>query len=216
MCVWGGEGGGVGAGGVRTARPRVLNEMQQTSPNAGTWQACACGQPQGCVRAAAARQEASNSAESEAGPSPEGGFSHQSDWSSQPVQGLVRPVASATSCVSSCNAAGGSAVASDAIHREVQLVRASGRKVVVSMGNTAASGGYYISAPADRIIAQPASLTGSIGVVAGGLSGVRMWVGGWVWGGRLSEMAAAVGRFPRAARALRAVAAQPHFVCRMA
>src|SRR5207253_142636 len=44
-----------------------------------------------------------------------------------------------------------------------------GKPVVVSMGNTAGSGGYYIAAPADKIVAEPATLTGSIGVVAGKL-----------------------------------------------
>ncbi|GAB4815409.1 hypothetical protein N2152v2_002455 [Parachlorella kessleri] len=62
---------------------------------------------------------------------------------------------------------GGSAVASDAIHRQVLRLRQSGKTVVVSMGNAAASGGYYISCPANKIVAQPATLTGSIGVLAG-------------------------------------------------
>ena len=62
---------------------------------------------------------------------------------------------------------GGSAVASEAIWREVCRVRDSGRPVVVSMGELAASGGYYIACPADVIVAQPATLTGSIGVFGG-------------------------------------------------
>ncbi|MEU5995850.1 signal peptide peptidase SppA [Spirillospora sp. NPDC047418] len=62
---------------------------------------------------------------------------------------------------------GGSAVASDAIWREVVLARRAGKPVVVSMGNVAASGGYYVSMAADTIIAQPGTLTGSIGVVVG-------------------------------------------------
>eukprot|EP00891_Asterochloris_glomerata_P004635 jgi/Astpho2/4635/Aster-00207 len=62
---------------------------------------------------------------------------------------------------------GGSAVASDAIYREVQRLREGGKPVVVSMGNLAASGGYYISAPANKIVAQPGTLTGSIGVLSG-------------------------------------------------
>src|SRR5205823_13594570 len=44
-----------------------------------------------------------------------------------------------------------------------------GKPVIVSMGDTAGSGGYYIAAPADKIVAEPATLTGSIGVVAGKL-----------------------------------------------
>jgi protease-4 len=62
---------------------------------------------------------------------------------------------------------GGSVVASETIWREVCRVRESGRPVVVSMGALAASGGYYISAPADVIVALPATLTGSIGVFGG-------------------------------------------------
>jgi protease-4 len=49
----------------------------------------------------------------------------------------------------------------------VVRVRAAGKPVVVSMGDVAASGGYFISAPADVIVAQPATITGSIGVILG-------------------------------------------------
>ena len=59
---------------------------------------------------------------------------------------------------------GGSATASDSIHREVSLLRAAGKTVVISMGNVAASGGYYIACAADRIVAAPGTITGSIGV----------------------------------------------------
>jgi protease-4 len=62
---------------------------------------------------------------------------------------------------------GGSAVASDAIWRETVLAREAGKPLVVTMGNVAGSGGYYISTAADRIIAQPGTVTGSIGVIAG-------------------------------------------------
>lgn len=62
---------------------------------------------------------------------------------------------------------GGSYVASDAVHREVLQVRASGRPVVASMGTVAASGGYFVAMPADEIVALPGTLTGSIGVLAG-------------------------------------------------
>lgn len=62
---------------------------------------------------------------------------------------------------------GGSAVASDTIWREVCRVREAGKPVVVSMGEAAASGGYYIACPADVIVALPATLTGSIGVFGG-------------------------------------------------
>jgi protease-4 len=62
---------------------------------------------------------------------------------------------------------GGSAVASDAIWREVLLTRQAGKPVVVSMGSLAGSGGYYIACPADVIVAQPSTITGSIGVLGG-------------------------------------------------
>jgi protease-4 len=65
------------------------------------------------------------------------------------------------------NSPGGSAVASDVIWREVVRLRAAGKPVVVSMGDVAASGGYFISAPADVIVAQPGTITGSIGVIMG-------------------------------------------------
>lgn len=62
---------------------------------------------------------------------------------------------------------GGSAVASDFIRRSVLNVRASGRPVVARMGNVAASGGYYAAMGCTEIVAQPTTLTGSIGVLAG-------------------------------------------------
>jgi protease-4 len=65
------------------------------------------------------------------------------------------------------NSPGGSAVASDTIWREVVRTRAAGKPVVVSMSDVAASGGYYISMAADIIVAQPGTLTGSIGVIMG-------------------------------------------------
>ncbi|MEU7882119.1 signal peptide peptidase SppA [Microbispora bryophytorum] len=62
---------------------------------------------------------------------------------------------------------GGSYVASDAIWREVVLARRAGKPVIVSMGDVAASGGYFVSMAADVIVAQPGTLTGSIGVFGG-------------------------------------------------
>lgn len=61
------------------------------------------------------------------------------------------------------NSPGGSALASDVIWREVYLARKA-KPVIVSMGDVAASGGYYIAAPADTIVAEPTTITGSIGV----------------------------------------------------
>jgi protease IV len=61
---------------------------------------------------------------------------------------------------------GGSVLASEQIYREVLALKQSGKPVVVSMGDVAASGGYYIAAPADEIIASANTITGSIGVFA--------------------------------------------------
>jgi protease-4 len=61
---------------------------------------------------------------------------------------------------------GGSVFASEVIRREVQELRNAGKPVVASMSSLAASGGYYIAMDADRIVASPATLTGSIGIFA--------------------------------------------------
>lgn len=61
---------------------------------------------------------------------------------------------------------GGSAYGSELIRRELELTRAAGKPVVVSMGSVAASGGYWISMASDEVIADPATITGSIGVFA--------------------------------------------------
>jgi protease-4 len=61
---------------------------------------------------------------------------------------------------------GGSSLASDLIWREVRRLRER-KPVVVLMGDQAASGGYYVSAPADRIVARPTTMTGSIGIWGG-------------------------------------------------
>jgi protease IV len=61
---------------------------------------------------------------------------------------------------------GGSALASEKIYREVAAIRAAGKPVVVSMGDVAASGGYYVAAPANEIVASATTITGSIGIFA--------------------------------------------------
>jgi len=61
---------------------------------------------------------------------------------------------------------GGSMFAAEQIHREIEALKAEGKPVIVSMGDLAASGGYYIAAPADEIWAQPTTITGSIGIFA--------------------------------------------------
>ena len=62
------------------------------------------------------------------------------------------------------NSPGGSVTASEAIREELAAAHAAGKPVVVSMGGMAASGGYWISTPADYIVASPSTLTGSIGI----------------------------------------------------
>lgn len=62
------------------------------------------------------------------------------------------------------NSPGGSVTASEQIYRELVALRSAGKPLIVSMSNLAASGGYYISAPADEIWASPTTLTGSIGI----------------------------------------------------
>ncbi|MCW2254552.1 protease-4 [Providencia alcalifaciens] len=62
------------------------------------------------------------------------------------------------------NSPGGSVTASDLIRNELASARAAGKPIVVSMGGMAASGGYWVSTPADYIIASPSTLTGSIGI----------------------------------------------------
>lgn len=70
---------------------------------------------------------------------------------------------------------GGSYTASDAIWREVGNARAAGKPVIVSMGNVAASGGYFAAMAADRIVAQPGTITGSIGVFTGKMVLADFW-----------------------------------------
>jgi len=62
------------------------------------------------------------------------------------------------------NSPGGSVLASENIYREVMLCKQAGKPIVVSMGDVAASGGYFIACPADSIFAEPNTITGSIGV----------------------------------------------------
>lgn len=62
------------------------------------------------------------------------------------------------------NSTGGSAITADVIHREIKLLRQAGIPVIASFGDYAASAGYYIAAACDSILAEPNTLTGSIGV----------------------------------------------------
>ncbi len=77
------------------------------------------------------------------------------------------------------NSPGGSAIASDVICEATKRFKDSGRPVIVSMGNVAASGGYYVATLADTIFAEPGTFTGSIGVVGGKFvtTGLCDWAG---------------------------------------
>src|SRR5215469_15229555 len=99
------------------------------------------------------------------GPGP-GGGAMGSDTMSAALRAAVADER-ARAIVIRVNSPGGSYTASDVIWREVVRARAAGKPVVVSMGDVAASGGYFISAPADVIVAQPGTITGSIGVILG-------------------------------------------------
>ena len=70
---------------------------------------------------------------------------------------------------------GGSAVASESIRRALVNAKLAGKPVIVSMGEAAASGGYWIAMNADKIIAHPGTLTGSVGVVAGKMVTSGLW-----------------------------------------
>jgi protease-4 len=100
---------------------------------------------------------------------------------SRTLAGILREVrqdASVRAVVLRVDSPGGSAAAADTLWREVALTRED-KPVVVSMSDVAASGGYWISAPASRVVAAPLTLTGSIGVFAGkfNLHGLYGWAG---------------------------------------
>jgi protease-4 len=79
----------------------------------------------------------------------------------------VRKDDSVVAVVLRVNSPGGSGLASDNMWHDLARTKAAGKPIVVSMGDYAASGGYYISSGADKIIAEPGTLTGSIGVFGG-------------------------------------------------
>lgn len=76
----------------------------------------------------------------------------------------IRADKSVKAVVLRVNSPGGSSLASEIIWREIELMKKGGKKVVVSMGDVAASGGYYISCNAQKIFVEPGTITGSIGV----------------------------------------------------
>lgn len=70
---------------------------------------------------------------------------------------------------------GGSYVASDTVWRETVRAREAGKPVIVSMANVAGSGGYFVAMAADKIVAEPGTITGSIGVLGGKLLTRELW-----------------------------------------
>lgn len=70
---------------------------------------------------------------------------------------------------------GGSYVASDTIWRETKRAREAGKPIIVSMGDLAGSGGYFVAMDASKIVAQPGTITGSIGVLAGKMLTSGLW-----------------------------------------
>ncbi|HLG36142.1 MAG TPA: signal peptide peptidase SppA, partial [Bacteroidia bacterium] len=95
------------------------------------------------------------------------GGSDEDDMGSETIAAAIKKArldSTVKAIVLRVNSPGGSALASDVIWREVTLAKKS-KPVVVSMGDVAASGGYYISCAADTIVAQPNTITGSIGVI---------------------------------------------------
>ena len=104
------------------------------------------------------------------------------DASIAPVRREILRSARDENCVAvvfRVNSPGGSAMASDVLWEATDELRATGKPLIVSMGGVAASGGYYVAAGADRIFADAATVTGSIGVVGMkfDVSGVLEWAG---------------------------------------
>ena len=113
--------------------------------------------------------------------------------SRESYQGLLRELGEddeVAGVVLRVDSPGGSALVSDILWREVKKL-GEAKPVWVSMGSTAASGGYYISAPAARIYASPMAITGSIGVIAGKFQG----------GNLLSRVGVSAGLVERGSRA---------------
>jgi protease-4 len=109
---------------------------------------------------------------------PEENFSGSTQMS---AEGIARAFREATrdskvrAIVFRIDSPGGSYVASDTIWHAVHQARQAGKKVIASMGGLAASGGYFSAVACDRIIAEPASLTGSIGVYSGKFVLTKLW-----------------------------------------
>jgi len=112
------------------------------------------------------------------GPSEYNALSGSPSMGSETVAAALRAAAAddkVKAIVFRVNSPGGSYVASDTIWREVVKAKEAGKPVVVSMGNVAGSGGYFVSMSATKIVAQPGTVTGSIGVVAGKMLTRKFW-----------------------------------------
>jgi len=103
------------------------------------------------------------------GPIDPAGHERSLENESAVMRGFAKAIASpdVKAIVFRVDSPGGSVSGSETLRRMVVRAKEAGKKVVVSMGATAASGGYWISANADKIVADPATLTGSIGVFSG-------------------------------------------------
>lgn len=102
-----------------------------------------------------------------------GGFDPLSggqDFGSDTVAGAIRAAVddpNIKAIIFRVDSPGGSAVASDTIWRETVRAKQKGKPVIVTMGNLAGSGGYYVACAADKIVAEPGTITASIGVLSG-------------------------------------------------
>lgn len=116
------------------------------------------------------------------GPTESGLFGGSSNAGSTTIRKAIAQAAaddSVKALVLRVDSPGGSAVASDIICEATKRFKDSGRPFIVSMGNVAGSGGYYVATMADQIFADPGTITGSIGVVGGKIvtKGLWDWVG---------------------------------------
>ncbi len=107
-----------------------------------------------------------------------GPLADQPDFAAGSVAGAIRAAVAdprVKGILLRIDSPGGDYTASDTVRHEVEMARAAGKPVVVSMGNLAASGGYFIALAANRLVAEPGTITGSIGVFAGKLVLAGLW-----------------------------------------
>lgn len=105
-------------------------------------------------------------------------FSENTTMGSDTVAGALRAAIAdddVKAIIFRVDSPGGSYVASDTIWRETMRAKQKGKPVIITMGDVAASGGYFVSMAADKIVAQPGTITGSIGVLGGKLVTRAFW-----------------------------------------